>query len=62
MQLVKAHTTLANKGIVRTPHLLKAAIDPVENKRENYIQEEDENSLKFLTNLTGIIAVWGCIL
>lgn len=46
MQLVKAHTTLANKGIVRTPHLLKAAIDPVENKRENYIQEEDENSFK----------------
>lgn len=45
MQLVKAHTILANRGEVKTPHLLKMAIDPVDNTLQNYVQKEDPSSM-----------------
>ena len=41
MQLVKAHTILANKGEIKTPHLLKMALDPVDNKVDPYVQTEE---------------------
>lgn len=41
MQLVKAHTILANKGEIKTPHLLKMALDPVDNKADPYVQTEE---------------------
>ena len=45
MQLVKAHTILANRGEVKTPHLLKMAIDPVDNTLQNYVQKEEPSSM-----------------
>ncbi|MDO5351498.1 MAG: penicillin-binding protein 2 [Succinatimonas sp.] len=45
MQLVKAHTILANRGEVKTPHLLKMAIDPVDNTLQNYVQKEESSSM-----------------
>lgn len=41
MQLVKAHTILANKGEIKPPHLLKMALDPVDNKADPYVQTEE---------------------
>lgn len=45
MQLAKAHSTLANRGVTRTPHLLKEIVDPVSNEVTPYKQQEPENSL-----------------
>ncbi len=46
MQLAKAHTILANKGEVKTPHLLKMAIDPTDNIIKPYEQKEDPSEIK----------------
>ncbi len=46
MQLVKAHTILANRGEVKTPHLLKMSIDPVDNTVQNYVQTEEQPTIK----------------
>ncbi|MGN0893481.1 MAG: penicillin-binding protein 2 [Succinivibrio sp.] len=46
MQLAKAHATLANYGVTRTPHLLKEISDPVSGKISDYEQKEPEDSLK----------------
>ena len=46
MQLAKAHATLANRGVTRTPHLLKEMVDPTTNEITAYTQEEPEDTLK----------------
>ena len=46
IQLAKAHSTLANRGVTRTPHLLKEVIDPLTSKITNYKQKESKDTLK----------------
>ena len=46
MQLAKAHSTLANRGVTHTPHLLKEMVDPVTNNIIPYEQKEPEDALK----------------
>ncbi|MCI6938931.1 MAG: penicillin-binding protein 2 [Succinatimonas hippei] len=46
IQLAKAHSTLANRGITRTPHLLKEVIDPLTAKITKYKQKESKDTLK----------------
>ncbi|MGN0915654.1 MAG: penicillin-binding protein 2 [Succinivibrio sp.] len=46
MQLAKAHSTLANYGVTKTPHLLKAVVDPVSGKTTYYKQKETEDRMK----------------
>ena len=48
LQLVKAHTTLANRGTVRTPHLMKHISDPSANDKvlKEFRQEEASIELK----------------
>lgn len=46
MQLAKAHSTLANYGVTRTPHLLKEVSDPITGKVNKYQQQEPLDTLK----------------
>lgn len=46
IQLAKAHSTLANRGVTRTPHLLKEVIDPLTAKITKYKQKESKDTLK----------------
>lgn len=46
MQLAKAHSTLANYGVTRTPHLLKSYTDPVTGLESDYEQKESPDMLK----------------
>ena len=46
MQLAKAHATLANHGVTRTPHLLKYMYSPEDRTQTPYQQEEPTDNLK----------------
>lgn len=46
MQLVKAHSTLANYGVTKTPHLLKEMVDPNSSEVTPYQQEEPVDNMK----------------
>ncbi len=46
MQLAKAHSTLANHGVTRTPHLMLEMQDPISGDIIPYAQDEPEDMLK----------------
>ncbi len=46
MQLAKAHSTLANYGVTKTPHLLKEMVDPNSSEVTPYQQEEPVDNMK----------------
>ena len=48
LQLIKAHTTLANRGVIKTPHLMQKITDPSKNNTlvTEYAATEEARSFK----------------